>query len=344
MLFKTASRRARSVGASLVTLVAVASVSGCIGGGGGNLFNLFRTINPDAGGGMTSGGGGTVTGGGGGGVGGGGGRTERDPCEEPQSRKFVRLSLQNLVETEFIHYFLAMVAFVNSDAYPNGAACPDDIALYTSFGYQEIAEGQTRSFGNYCIEGPALLYYHENGEFRTGDSSLASSIAPSQGTTTFDQFFSSSGALVPVPDVLMFHNPGTGAGFNLKVAPTPPDACQVVVGGESNCGQDGFYYVDENDRPIGSTALGTGSYRRVPNEIQGTGCECGSSADGFAVLAPSGANASNALCNEFLRGGSISYAFIRSDVTPPAPQLIWRVTDGSGSVAHDYDTSAGVSP
>jgi hypothetical protein len=308
---------------------------------------LFPFFNPDAGAGApTTGGGGTTTGGGGGGGGGfgTGTRTQRDPCEEPQERKFVRLSLQNLVDTDHIHYFLVLIAFVNSADYPDGAVCTDDTSIYTSFGYEEVAAGRTRSFGNYCIQGPALVYYHENGEFRKAGGSLASGIAPGQGTTgTFDRFFTSGGALVPVPDQILFHNPGTGRGFALKVAPTPTNACNVVLG-ESNCGQDSFYYVDENDLPIGSTALGVGSYVRVPNEIQGTGCECGTSADGFSVLAPSGANASNVNCNEFLRGGSITYAFIRSDVTPPAPQLLWRVRDQGLTVAHEFDDSAGVSP
>jgi hypothetical protein len=43
-----------------------------------------------------------------------------------------------------------------------------------------------------------------------------------------------------------------------------------------------------------------------------------------------------------LRGGRIDYVFVRDDVDPPYPQLLWRVTDGNGSVAHNYDPDSSV--
>ena len=61
-----------------------------------------------------------------------------------------------------------------------------------------------------------------------------------------------------------------------------------------------------------------------------------------AVSRPQAATGAN--CNEFLRGGSINYAFVRDDVIPPFPQLVWRVTDQSGSIAHEFDPRAGVGP
>jgi hypothetical protein len=280
-------------------------------------------------------------------------RENIDPCTERQDRKFVRISMRNLARDDFVHYFLVMIAFVNSDTYPNGAVCADDIDLYTSFGYEEVAEGVDREFGNYCVSGPALIYFHENGQFQsagTGGSSLASAIGPAQGTSaTFDNFFTSAGFLAPVPNSILFYNPGFGEGAALKISRNNLQPCDVVVGlsADSDCRQDAFYYVDESDRLSGSSALGTSSGRRVPNEIQGTGCETGGFDDiigtsASQVLAPSGATASNARDNEFLRGGRIEYAFLREDVNPPFPQLVWRVSDASGSVAQDFDPRADV--
>jgi len=282
-----------------------------------------------------------------------GGRTSVDPCAEPNVRKFVRISMRNLNPDDYVHYFLLLVAFVNSETYPNGAVCPDDVDLYMAFYDEQVPEGARRPFGNFCIEGPALIYFHENGQFqRAGGAGteLASAIAPAQGTNaTYDNFFDSAGALVPVPDLIIFHNPGTGGGATLKVSNNSLDPCAIVVGdiGDPECQQDAFYYVDENDLMAGSVNLGAGSGRRVPNEIQGTGCECGAVGtygtwvfQAAQVLAPSGVTASNARCNEFLRGGMIEYIFVRDDVDPPYPQLLWRVTDQSGSEAHAFDPRA----
>lgn len=343
MLFNCPKHCAGLVGAVLIAVLAVASMSGC-GGSDGFLGSAFVQLNPNAGGGTLGPVGTTTTGGDGGGLG-GGDRSSVDPCEETQNRKFIRISMRNLVPDDNIHYFLALIALVNSDMHPDGAVCPDDIPIYTSFGYVEIAEGANRSFGNYCIEGPALLYFHENGEFRGGDGQLASGITPSRGTgATFDRFFNSAGALVPVPNQILFHNPGTGSGFELQISTTPSNACTTTVLFQNDCSQDAFYYVDDNDLPSGSTALGVGSSRRVPAEIQGTGCDCGLTASGFQVLAPSNTSATSANCNEFLRGGTINYAFVRDDLIPPFPQLVWRVADQGGSIAHEFDPRAGVGP
>lgn len=285
-----------------------------------------------------------------------GGRASVDPCAEPNSRKFLRISMRNLDPDHHIHYFLVLVAFVHGETYSNGAVCPDDIDLYTAFGYEEIPDGVLRPFGNFCIEGPALLYFHRNGQFRraggVGGAELGSAIAPAQGTNaTFDAFFTSGGASVPVPDLIIFHNPGTGEGAALKISLNSASPCAIVVGdiGDPECEQDSFYYVDEFDLLAGSVNLGAGSGRRVPNEVQGTGCECGAVAtfgtsvfQAAQVLAPSGVTASNARCNEFLRGGLIEYVFVLDDANPPFPQLLWRVTDQSGAEAHDFDTRANI--
>jgi hypothetical protein len=279
---------------------------------------------------------------------GSGSRTNVDPCSESNARKFVRISMRNL-STDYIHYFLVLIAYVNGDTYPDGAVCADDIDLYTSFGYSEIQEGVAQEFGNYCLVGPALVYFHEGGQFRsgggTGSSQLGSAIAPAQGTNaTFDNFFASGGASVPVPDLILFHNPGTGEGAALKISENTVNPCDIVIqgSGTSDCDQDSFYYVDDSDLIAGSVALGVGSGRRVPSEIQGTGCECTGFQDPYQTLAPSNTSGSNALCSEFLRGGLIEYVFVRDDTNPPYPQLLWRVLDQSGSEVHDFDPSAGL--
>jgi hypothetical protein len=218
--------------------------------------------------------------------------------------------------------------------------CPDDVALYTSFGYTQIPDGAEVAFGNFCIPGPALLYFHRSGQFQEAGGALASAIAPALGTSaTYDTFFSSAGATVPVPDLIMFHNPGTGDGAQLKISRNTSNPCSDQTStGDPNCEQDAWYYVDQTDRLVGSTALGSGSGRRVPSEIQGTGCECLGLSLPFAVLAPSNLSASFAQCNEFFRGGRIEFAFVDEDLdTPIPPQLVWRVTDASGALAHDFD-------
>jgi len=278
-----------------------------------------------------------------------GNRANIDPCSETNVRKNIRISMRNMSSESYVHYFLVLVAYVNGETYADGAVCPDDISLYTKFGYVEIPEGSEQAFGNYCIRGPALLYFHEGGQFRGGGSvsgsSLASAIAPAQGTNaTYDAFFTSSGALVPVPNQIIFHNPGSGEGAPLKISANSIGPCDLVITdfGVSDCDQDSFYYVDESDLISGSVALGVGAGVRVPSEIQGTGCECTGFEDPYQELAPSGTGASDARCNEFLRGGRIDYAFLREDTNPPFPQCVWRVADQSGALVHDFDSRASI--
>ncbi len=341
------------LGSLALAAVLLLPAAGCISGGslallGHPLFSRFT--------GPTSTGTGVTTPGSG--FFGGGGRTNLDPCSESNARKFVRISMRNLDQDDYIHYFFVAIAYVNGDVHPDGAVCPDDVALYTAFGYEEIADGDLQAFGNYCIEGPALVYFHDGGRFRSGGgvtgAALASAIAPAQGSNpTYDAFFSAAGASLPVPNIIIFHNPGTGEGQPLKVSINEPDPCLVIGNISSrttpNCQQDAFYYVDESDRMAGSISLGSGAGIRVPNEIQGTGCQCsafasfnGEDFQAAQVLAPSGTSASEARCNEFLRGGSIEYVFIRDDRNPPIPQLLTRVTDQSGSEAHTFDSRANV--
>lgn len=273
-----------------------------------------------------------------------GSRVNLDPCDESNARKFVTISLRNDNDLDHIHYFLILVAFVNGDVYPDGAVCPDDVGLYRSFGYQEVTEGQSRSFGNYCIEGPALVYFHENGSFVSG-SGFAAAIPPAQGQIpTFDDEFTSSGLLTPVPNQIIWHNPGFGGGAQLNTSVLPVEACNIIDTAliTAVCSQDAFYYVDETDQPAGTISLGQGSAIRTGSDIQGTDCQAGFGNFSGSQLAPSSASASDALDNEFLRGGFIEYVFIRNDTQPPIPQLVWRVTDSAGAIAQDFDPRSGV--
>lgn len=313
---------------------------GCAGGNGvASLFGSpFPSVNA-TGGGNTPGGTGT------GGVGTGSagqGENLTDPCAVQSSQKFVRISLRNLDSTDFIHYFLVMVAFVETDGV-EGAVCKDDIDLYTSNGYQQLTADTP--FGNFCLPAGSLIYFHEGGRFRkagsAGSTGLGSAIAPAQGTSaTYDEFFVAGGAQVPVPNILFFHNPGSGEGARLLVSRPDPNPCgneQTAVA-TPVCQQDSFYYVDSRDQLAGSTALGSGSGRRVPAEIQGTSCEC----LGFNLPWATLAATATPQCNEFARGGRIEFAFVRDDTTPSFPQGVWRVTAANGSVLHDFDPRAGV--
>ena len=272
-----------------------------------------------------------------------------DPCAETQSRKLIRISMRNQ-SSDFVHYFLVFIAFENSTTYPTGAVCPADRSLYTAFGYTYVPAGTTQPFGDYCIVGPALYYFHQAGQFRgtggTGASSLAAAIGPAQGATpTYDNAFTSAGLAVPVPDIILFHNPGSNAeGQSLKVSQSVASPCNPtgIQTADPVCAQDSFYYVDESDLRAGSTALGVGSGRRVPSEIQGTACECLGTALGYQILAASSSTATAARCDEFFRGGRIDYVFVRDDTNPPYPQLLWRVTDSSGARAHDFDSRANI--
>ncbi len=270
------------------------------------------------------------------------------PCSESQSRKFIRIAMRNTSQ-DYIHYFVVLIAFVFDPANPQsgGAVCQTDIPLYTAFGYVLIPSGSQIEFGDYCIVGPALYYFHKNGQFQgAGSSGLASAIAPAQGTTaTYDTFFTSAGAQVPVPNLILFHNPGsTPEGIALKVSRNTPSPCSSTVqtAGDPFCLQDAFYYVDVNDVPDGTTALGTGSSRRVPAEIQASGCSCAGSTQAFSILAASNLKAKDSavVCNNFFRGGRIDFVFVRDDTTPPYPQLLWRVTDDSGTQAQNFDPRA----
>lgn len=348
----TKRTQVRGVGLALIGAAVFAGLigaGGCASGGSGFEFlgSPFLTLGPRtaAGGDGTLGpsrGGGTAGGSGGLGT---GSRTFVDPCTLPQSRKIVRISLRNQSE-DFVHYFLVLVARINSgNNEGDGGVCPDDIDFYTSFGYTEVPDGDFQEFGSVCIEGPSLVYFHRGGQFRAGGGvNLASAISPAQGSNpTFDPFFSSGGVQVPVPDQIIFHNPGSGEGAQLKISENILSPCSLITtAGDPLCQQDAFYYVDESDLITGTTQLGIGSGRRAASEIQGTGCQCLGLNDISQALAPANVTANTARCNEFLRGGTIQYVFVREDQTPAFPQLVWRVTDATGALVQDFDERANI--
>jgi hypothetical protein len=322
-----------------------AITAGCAGGfqNGFDLlgFPIFSVVSGTQPGG--GGGGGTDTGDGG--FFDDGSRQNLDPCEESEDRKFVTISMRSLVQTDIVHYFLILIAFPQSNTVfsEQAAVCDEDLSLYTSFGYTEVAGDQVVQIGDFCFPGPLLFYFHEAGAFRNPNGEFASAIGPALGTQpTYDNFFTSSGAMVPVPNVILFHNPGTGQGAALKISRNRQSCAPDAIAGDPDCNQDSFYYVDDNDRLAGSAALGSGSGRRVLSEVQGTGCECGSFDFPFTVLAPSGATGSTVNCNEFVRGGRIDYVFIRDDRNPPIPQALWQVIDEQGSTIQEFDPRADI--
>lgn len=346
---RLSSDRARAGRIGLVGLLVLsqALLSGC----GGDSFGILSLGNPFPRGGAVGGGdpGANDGFGAGGVVDDGGAGFFTDPCAEPTNRKFVTVSMRNDNQLDFVHFFVVFIARVNDPTgaagFVDGAVCPDDIALYQSGGYTTfIANGAQQTFGNYCIDGPALLFFFESGAFRDTTGALASGIEPASGALpSFNPFFSASGATIPVPNEILFHNPGTGSGAALQVSTVLANPCDTtLIGGTPNCSQDAFYYVSTDDIPAGSPILGLGSSRRVPNEIQGTQCQLGNQTAAFQVLAPAALSASDAAVNitNFFRGGRIEYIFIREDVDPPIPQLLWDVTDGTGAPAQMADPRA----
>jgi hypothetical protein len=332
---------------TLLSGLVVASLLGCAGGGGSDLWDIWGTpYSITRTGGSTSGPGSTgrVPG-----SGSGSGSTAVEPCAETQARKFVTISMRNYA-TDYIHYFLVLIAYVDDPATSEveGAVCSTDVDLYTAAGYTLVAAGSTREFGNFCIVGPALYYFHRAGQFKgAGTTGLAAGIGPAQGTSpTYDGYFGANGHSMPVPDRILFHNPGTSVEARaLKFSTSYSAPCSSISIGtiDPDCEQDAFYYVDENDLRAGpALPLDTpsGSSVRFPAQIQGTGCQCGVSNEPWAVLAPVGRTAATAQCNEYFRGGRIDFAFVRDDTEPPYPQLLWRVTDGSNSRVHDFDARA----
>lgn len=343
-------RGIRKAGATAAVVGFAFGLSGLLGGlgcgSGGSGWEFIGSPFPPAVGNANTGGGSNTNGRGtqnGGGIGGGGSRTPVDACTQSQARKFVRISMQNRAE-DFVHYFVIFIARIDVDGDGSGAVCPDDIDLYTDFGYQQINENAPVEFGSLCIEGPALFYFHQNGQFRVAGGQLGSAMGPAQGSSpTFDRFFTSGGVPVPVPDEIIFLNPGSGEGQSLQVSRPVQSPCALISpAGDPICQQDSFYYVSESDEFSGTTQLGQGSGRRTAAEIQGTGCQCRGLNDPAQVLAPAGVTANNAQCNEFVRGGTITYVFLRDDQFPSFPQMVWRVTDAGGSVIQDFDDRAGL--
>lgn len=350
-------RPALLLGGVLLAATTGLALLGC--GGGASLFNLYGGLFDEVGGASGSSGATVGIGSGGSGISSGGSgndRTPVNPCNLNESSKYVRISMRNQNELDYIHYFVIFVAYVyeanvgDSEGVRGvyGAVCPDDKQLYRSNGYElEVADGEDLVIGNYCIEGPAMVQFYENGRFRRTSGSgneLASAIAPASGSVpTYDLDFSTVGARIPVPNIILWHNPGTGEGAALKFSENARDACRDPndASADPDCFQDAFYYVNENDQPSGSPILGSNSYRRVPSEIQGTLCRSGLSR-ASQNLAPANITGEFARDYEFFRGGRIDYVFIRQDLEPPIPQLLWKVTDSRGGVAHTFDPRADI--
>ena len=182
--------------AALTSMIVFLGMAGC--GSGGTVWQMFGTPYGSSSG-TTSSSSISSTGQTSGSQLGQSDRTHVDPCTETQARKFVTISMRNMTD-DYIHYFFVAIAFVDVDqtdadapapffdntAFLDGAVCEDDVALYTQFGYSEIGADEYTSFGDYCVGGPALIYFHRNGQFRrsagSDNTGLGSAIAPAQGS------------------------------------------------------------------------------------------------------------------------------------------------------------------
>ena len=171
----------RRTGRRAAALAALAAAGwlpllGC--GSGGSAWDIIGSAFSYSSGGSTDTGP-TTTGRTGGSTFGQADRTPVDPCTESLARKFITISMRNYC-TDYIHYFFVAIAFVDVDEtaegvvipsfdstqFPDGAVCPDDVSLYLQNGYQQIRAGEQLEFGDYCLTGPALYYYHRGGRFR----------------------------------------------------------------------------------------------------------------------------------------------------------------------------------
>jgi hypothetical protein len=266
----------------LALLLAVALTVGC----GGNPY-LAADISIQTGGGGSGGGTGGEDPGGGGGQGG--------------LNQFINISMRNSTLT-IVHYYLHLFAFMG----PGATVNDDSLDVYESFGYIRTGSN-TFSFGSVTVTAPAgqevLWYWHERGSFP--ESSIGPEIA---GVPTYDAFFDQLGALVPVPDLILFYE-GTPAGS------------QCSLSSYRTTDVTGVFTLEAFD----------------PLQVQGTGCNCLSLDDAFQSLAPATVSATSAQCNQYLRGSDILYDFRDADTSqPPAPErLLWQVSVG-GNAYHDF--------
>jgi len=265
----------------LAMLVAVALTVGC---GSNPYLAAGITIQPGSSG--PGGGTGGEDPGGGGGQGG--------------LNQFITISMRNTTLTT-VHYYLHFFAFLG----PGATVSDDNLDLYESFGYIRTGSN-TFSFGSVTVTAPAgeevLWYWHERGSFP--ESSIAPQVG---GIDRYDAFFDQLGALVPVPDIILFYQ-GSPAGS------------QCSLFSYRTTDVTGMFTLEAFD----------------PTQVQGTGCNCRSLSDPFQRLAAATVSTTGAQCNEYLRGSNILYDFRDPDPAGVAPErLLWEVSL-AGDVYQDF--------
>lgn len=276
-------RAGRCVRTGLMFSLVVAVALGC----GGNPFLASSiTIQPTPGGGSGSTGGSDP--------GGGGGASGLS--------KTVSMTLRNTTQ-EFIHYYLHFIAFAG----PGATVAPEDESEYLNFGYLDTGS-DSFTFGSITVTAPdpgqrVLWYFHELGSFPQ------SAISPAVSVTVNDSFFDELGALVPVPDYILFYNGEFVADLCLLKSYRSTD-----VSGNFSLAFFG------------------------PEQIQDTGCNVNCLApdiDPFHRLAPLTRPPDQAFCNEYFRGSRIIYEFRNQDPDGAPERLVWQVSL-SGTQIHDF--------
>ena len=271
---------------SVLAVVGIGVALGCVGG---NPYLAASATTPagtgTGGAGGTGGGGGTDPGGGGGGS---------------SATDFIQISMRNTT-LERIHYYLHFIAFAG----PGGTVPADREVDYLNFGYIDTGSN-IFTLGSLVIQAPSedlrvLWYFHELGAFP--DSSVGQAASLGGVGPTYDTYFDQIGAIVPVPDRILFYN----GDFETDL-----------------CALRSFRRTDS----AGSFTLEWFG----PDLIQGTGCNCRALVSPFQVLAPSIRSPNAPFCDEYFRGASILYEF-REVTDPTVPdRLVWQVDLGGTSV------------
>ncbi len=283
-----------------------------------------------------------------------------------QTDRKIILTLRNEMTDRYVHYHLHLIAF-RKDV-PIG-----DESRYEAFGYVRYPSGV--NFGCYTFTQDLFYYYHRNGQFRAditdSGSALRSGIAPATSASQPKLDPSFSNRNVPLPSLILFHDPGTGPLPDAFDDDRGADTINPALDDATNCGCDvcaqaSWYYVTELDVPVGIAPpcsagrdpAAMGRYFRVPGETQDTVCDDCSSLVATLPLAgteachwlhntalneavwpqPAGA-VGDVRCYEYYLGSVVTYTFTDDGTTTGLdanvlPSLKWEVRTLTGQIIH----------